>query len=139
GRSDLHVKAEVIKKGISILALFLIIPFGLMGAAYAGGISMLVHALVNFIFCGNLIDYPVLKQLRHISPILILSIVIYCIVYIANSYVIYLQEYSDPIFIISDFLFFFALYIGFAFLFKLNCLSELVSLIKNIYNKIRRK
>ena len=50
GRSDLHFKLELLKKGVSILFLLLIIPFGILGVVLAQAISMLIHAFCKFLF-----------------------------------------------------------------------------------------
>lgn len=135
GRSDLHIKAEIIKKVISFLALFLIIPFGLMGAAYAGAISMVVHALVNFIYCGKLINYPLGQQLKHIAPILLVSLVSYGITYLIKIGTLDVLDLSDPAFISVIFLLYFTIYIAIAYLMKINGMLMLYKLVKGFLKK----
>lgn len=132
GRSDLHVKSEVIKKSISLFALILIIPFGLMGAAYAGAISMLVHALVNFIYCGKLINYSLIQQLKDISPVLIISLISSVLAYIIQLSVLNLLDIMDPILIIVNFIILFVIYMGLAYIFKISSLYNVYSIIVNL-------
>ena len=135
GRSDIHVKAEFIKKGISLIALLLIIPFGLKGAAYAGGISMLVHAFVNFIYCGKLINYPLKEQLKHIAPILILSALSFVIAYMIQSYSFYSSHMSDPLLIIVSLFLYCFIYILMVFLIKRDVFFLFLNTMKGFLGK----
>lgn len=87
GRSDLHLKMELIKKGVSSLFLLLVFPFGLWGVVIASGISMLIHAFVNCYYCGKLIDFPIKEQIFDVLPIFILNVVIFCSLFFANQLV----------------------------------------------------
>src|SRR5690606_2641116 len=73
GRSDLHFKLEVIKKGGSVLFLLLVFPFGIWGVVYASAISMFIHALVNSFYSGRLINYPLTEQLKNLVPIILVG------------------------------------------------------------------
>jgi len=90
GRTDLHLKMEVLKKVTSLMFLFLIIPFGIWGVILAQAISMFIHFLVNAFYCGKLLNFPLNKQILSLSKIifvnLIIAFVIYCLIYLTNEF-----------------------------------------------------
>lgn len=134
GLSGLHLKLEVIKKILSILVLLALLKFGIYGVVFAAAISMLIHALVNSIYSGRLIDYPISEQLKNLYPIILVGTVSMVIAY-------YLLEYINDNIIIADFLqiliittIYFILYLGFSILFKLNGIKEA----KELLNSMRK-
>jgi len=135
GRSDLHFKLEVIKKGISICFLLLIIPFGVHGVAYAAGIGMLIHAFVNSLYSGRLIQYPVLEQFKDISNILIIGFFSMGITFVFNKLFIIPSDYGDIFIILIVSLVFIILYISISFLFRVTAINEIKVLIKHFMNK----
>ena len=75
GRSDLCLKLEIVKKIISFAVLFASVPFGVaaiaIGSAATGLISMIINMLPN----GKVIGYPLVEQLRDLTPPLIFTFV----------------------------------------------------------------
>lgn len=139
GRSDLHFKLELLKKGISILFLLLIIPYGIMGAVYASGISMLIHAFVNSLYSGRLINYPISQQFRDIIPTFSISIVSWIICY---GFLFALKGTalnSDVLMIIAGVVLYSILYCGISYVTKRGEIIEIKKMISEVVNKLNRK
>ena len=68
GRSDLFLKIQIIKKGISvvpiILGIFISIYWMLVGSVFTG----LIGLYVNSYYSGSLLDYDLREQLKDIAP-----------------------------------------------------------------------
>ncbi|WP_276390839.1 lipopolysaccharide biosynthesis protein [Eudoraea chungangensis] len=139
GRSDLHLKMELIKKLSSIMFLLLIIPFGIWGVIYAQAISMLIHAFVNTFFCGRLINYPVRNQIIDVFPIFLLCFVLTVIMFSLN--VLFFSKFleNDLVLIITNFILYFALYLLCSKLLRFKELKELLKIGKQGFLKIRNK
>lgn len=139
GRSDLHLKMELIKKLSSILFLFLIIPFGIWGVIYAQAISMLIHAFVNALYCGRQINYPVQNQIIDVLPIFVLCCAITVITYAVDNYFFITFCKSDLLRIIINFIFYFSIYIGTSKLLRFTGLLELIDIGKQGVSKLKIK
>jgi len=130
GRSDLHFKLEILKKGLSIIVLVSSIPFGITGIVIASGISMLIHAVVNSIFSGKLIGYPVIEQFKQFMPILsiglVTSIIIKIIMNASENYEFFNKDFIQ---IGVSLCLFFILYFILNKLFKISALIETRKLI----------
>lgn len=81
GRSDIVLKLEIIKKVIGIVLLIASIPFGVKAIA----ISMLIGAVVNAVADAlpnkKLLGYNFTQQLKDIAPSLVMSLVMFAVVY----------------------------------------------------------
>jgi len=130
GRSDLHLKMELIKKISSVLFLLLIIPYGIWGVIYAQFISMIIHAFVNAYYCGKQIDYPVRIQIVDILPIFILGCVIAALTYYVDISFFSTFLESDLIRILLNFILYFGLYLICSKLLRFNVLMELMNIRK---------
>lgn len=137
GRSDLHFKLEVIKKGGSVLFLLLIIPFGIWGAVYAAAISMLIHAFVNSFFSGRMINYSLTSQLRDIFPVLMIGTFSLLATYFINILLNRVLILGDLFYIIFDSIVYFLLYVAISYTFKISSIDELKNIIHQLKNKIK--
>jgi O-antigen/teichoic acid export membrane protein len=139
GRSDLHLKMELIKKIGSALFLFLIIPYGIWGVIYAQTISMLIHAYVNALYCGKLISYPVGNQIIDVLPIFLLCLFITVSTYYLNVFLLSNLLESDLLIIITNLIVYFTLYLLCSKLFRFKEFIELINIGKEGILKIKGK
>ena len=135
GRSDLHLKSEVIKKTIGTLFLLLIIPFGLMGAVIAQGVTIFIGLFVNSFFCSRVLNYPMIDQLKDIIPPIFLSAIsaVLCYVIVQMIFVVsnlYLQV-SLNLFL------FFCVYVVMARKLQLNAIREITIVFKDFIKGMR--
>lgn len=87
GRSDVFLKLEIIKKayGMAILLVTVLCFDSVMAIAWGGVVSSLVSAAVNAHPNKELINYGYLEQMRDILPALLLSLVMFGVVYAMNA------------------------------------------------------
>ena len=87
GRSDVFLKLEIIKKayGLAILLVSVLCFDGVMAIAWGGVISSAVSAAVNAHPNRELIHYGFLEQLHDILPTILISLVMFGVVYAMNA------------------------------------------------------
>lgn len=87
GRSDVFLKLEIIKKsyGQAILLISVLCFDGVMAIAWGGVISSAVSAAVNAHPNRSLIRYGFLEQLHDILPTILISLVMFGVVYAMNT------------------------------------------------------
>ncbi|MGN9160326.1 lipopolysaccharide biosynthesis protein [Clostridium sulfidigenes] len=130
GRSDIFLKLEVVKKCIGITTLCISIPFGIYGMVIFKLIVAFISSIINAYPNIKLLNYSIKEQWRDVMPSLILSvimgIIIYPITFIGwNSWITLSIQVLVGI----------SIYIGFSFIFKLECLNYILHTIKEIRNK----
>ena len=87
GRSDLFLKLEVIKKILGVTILVSSIPFGLVMMCYATIASSLLCLFINTYYTKKLIGVGFFMQIYDIMPTLILSISMWCVVSVVDSFI----------------------------------------------------
>ena len=126
GRSDIFLKLEVVKKSIGLGILAFSLQFGVYGIALGGLASGILFTLINAYPNRTLLDYPYLDQIRDILPSLLLSLIMGAAVWALTLLplgvvpLLVLQIVAGSI-----------LYFGMAALFRLECFSYAVQLIRN--------
>jgi O-antigen/teichoic acid export membrane protein len=68
GRSDLHLRLELIKKLMVVPVIIVGIQWGLEGLIYGLMFQTVVAYVVNSFYTKRLIDYPPLKQIMDVLP-----------------------------------------------------------------------
>ncbi len=118
GRSDLFLRLEIIKKIIGVTVLAVSVPFGLLVLCYSSIPGTLLGLYVNSYYTGKEVGYDLLKQLKDLTPTLLLSlsimlicfginylvpnvwlataldIIIGCVVFVTVSYIFKFKEIS---------------------------------------------
>jgi len=135
GRSDIFLKLEIIKKCVGITALCISIPFGIYAMVASQPIVSLISSFINAFPNKDLLDYSYQEQWGDIRPSFLLSlvmgIVVYCIKFMALTVWITL---------IIQIIWGIVLYIGLAYIFKLECFRYLLDTIKELFtDKIKAR
>lgn len=86
GRSDLVLKLELIKKPIAFMILIASIPFGLIWMCVGRAFYCFLAFVFNCYYTNKLLQYGFVSQMKVLLPIIVRSILMGCIVYIANMY-----------------------------------------------------
>ncbi|MGI9527180.1 MAG: oligosaccharide flippase family protein, partial [Weeksellaceae bacterium] len=136
GRSELFLKAEIIKVSFGILILIITVQMGLMFIVYGILLSNIISLFINQYFCRDVINYSFISQWTDIITILlpaVLSLIITLQVkpFYINTYNILEITYSTVIYIYS--------YLSFNFLLNLRFLREIKKLLYNMRNVIQNK
>ncbi|MGN6397311.1 MAG: lipopolysaccharide biosynthesis protein [Mucilaginibacter sp.] len=132
GRSDIHFKAELIKKGVSTVILLVLIKFGMWGVVYASVFSMLFHGFVNGYFVGKLIHYPLKKQLLSILPTISIGAVV---AVICKGILMLFTKYyviSDLLNIVTTSIIYLVLYFFISHSFRMSAVNEVLQIIYKI-------
>lgn len=77
GRSDIFLRLEIIKKIIGVSIMIGTVPLGIEAMCYGTIVSSLISLLINTYYTGKLINMGIIKQLKDIYHILILSLIMF--------------------------------------------------------------
>lgn len=130
GRSDIFLKLEIIKKCYGLAVLGVTVFYGVYAIALGGVVTGLISTIVNAYPNKKLLDYSYIEQWKDIMPSLLLSLVMGAMVYsikwlgMAVWSTLIVQVCAGVI-----------LYVGMAWVFKLECFTYLLSTCKDILRK----
>lgn len=85
GRTDLFLKLEVIKKIITVIAIIIGMNWGILGLVYGRVISSFIAYFINAYYSGQLLEYPIINQLKDLYPALIISIIMGVILFVLSK------------------------------------------------------
>lgn len=83
GRSDLFLRLEIIKKVIITIAIFICVPFGIMGICIGAIFTSIICLVINTYYTGKMIHVGFLRQMMDMAPTLLASLAMGAIVYFA--------------------------------------------------------
>lgn len=83
GRSDLFLRLEIIKKAIITVAIFICVPFGIMGICIGSVCTSIICLAINTYYTGKLINVGFVRQMLDMTPTLLASLAMGAIVYFA--------------------------------------------------------
>jgi Membrane protein involved in the export of O-antigen and teichoic acid len=130
GRSDIYLKLEIIKKCIGIAALCISIPFGIYIMVVFKIITSFISTIINSFPNKKLLDYSFGQQWKDIVPSLFLSLIMGGIVYTIKFF-----GMSSFLTLFIQIIIGLILYVGMAFIFKLECYRYLVDTIKSYFQR----
>lgn len=81
GRSDLFFRLEIIKRGVGLLILIATLPLGLVAFCWGGVAGSLISLIINTYYTGKLIHVGYVRQMKDLAHILLLSVVMYGVVW----------------------------------------------------------
>ena len=125
GRSDLVLKLEVVKKTIAVTILVVSLPFGLEGLCLGRACYGVVATMLNMTYTKRFIDLSMWGQAKIILPALVLSMVMAGI-----SVCMTHLPVGDALQLFFGICVGMVAYIGIAFVFKMNALTELLKLVR---------
>ena len=127
GRSDLFLKLEVFKKILILITLVITIPMGITEILYGQVVVSLLSFFINAHYTGKFIQYTALEQIKDITPILLLSILVGAMIYLNDVFV--LKDQLDIVRIATGGSLGFLIYLVLAYFFKFDSYSELSKLL----------
>lgn len=125
GRSDLFLKLEIIKKIIGATILCITVPIGLEAMCIGGIFSSIICLAVNTYYTGKLINVGFWLQMRDLLPTLLLSLAMGVVVFLSVMFIS-----SNIVKLVVGVVEGAIFYILVARLFKMEELSDLLSLVK---------
>lgn len=130
GKSDYFLKLEIIKKVIGLFALIVTLPFGVLQMAIGQVLVAILSTFINAFPNRKLLNYNYFEQIKDLFPSLIISIIMFIIVYSFNF--INLNMY---ILLIIQILVGVIIYFGLAYIFKLESLNYMIEILKSFSKK----
>ncbi|MEZ9198495.1 lipopolysaccharide biosynthesis protein [Shewanella sp. 10N.286.54.B9] len=80
GRSDLFLKTDLCKLPMTIVALFIAAPYGIVAVAVSQLIIVIISFFINAYYPGKLFGYGAIAQLRQILPIALATLIMYAVI-----------------------------------------------------------
>ena len=119
GRSDLFFRLEIIKRGVGLLLLVCTLPLGLEAFCWGGVAGSMVSLFINTYYTGKIIHVGYVRQMRDLAHILLLSFLMYGVIWLVLSFI---SNLWGQIFVgaICGVVF----YLGCSYLFKFSELQE---------------
>lgn len=130
GKSDYFLKLEIIKKIIGLIVLIVTLPFGVLQMAIGQVLVAILSTFINAFPNRKLLNYNYFEQIKDLFPTLIISIIMFIIVYSFNF--INLNMY---ILLIIQILVGVIIYFGLAYIFKLESLNYMIEILKSFLKK----
>lgn len=85
GRSDLHLKLEIVKYTMTALAIFLTYKSGILALLYGQiSVAIITHVIVSQV-AGKLLNYSLVDQLKALFPIAAISSVMGIVMYLVGT------------------------------------------------------
>lgn len=84
GRSDLFLRLEIIKKAIVTIAIFICVPFGIMGICIGSICTSIISLVINTYYTGKLIHVGFLRQMQDMTPTMLSSFAMGATVYFST-------------------------------------------------------
>lgn len=108
GRSDYTLKAEIIKKTIGLIAVFVMLPFGVFWLSVVSNIMGVFVYIVNLYYAKKLSGLKYWDQLKDMLPFAISSSIMYIIIYMLKDFISssVLQLFMGGIFGLAIYIFF---------------------------------
>lgn len=119
GRSDLHMKLEVIKKGAATILLIALLHFGMWGMIISSTLGTCFGAYINALNSGKMINYPIKEQLADIVPILSLAVIVGGLIILLDNFFNNILYFSDFLRLLIGIPFYFIFYFLISYLLKL--------------------
>ena len=132
GRSDVFLRLEIIKKvyGMVILLVTVLCFDSVMAIAWGGVISSVVSAAVNAHPNKELINYGYLEQLHDILPTIVLSLIMFGVVYAMNALAL-----PTALLLVLQVIAGIAVYGGLAVLFRLESMQFIGQFVKKLMKR----
>jgi len=75
GRSDVYLRLTIIKRAITLLGIFILIPYGIFALLYFQVFTNTLSLYINSYYSGYYINYPANKQFKDLLPIILIAII----------------------------------------------------------------
>ncbi|MCC5919844.1 MAG: lipopolysaccharide biosynthesis protein [Cyclobacteriaceae bacterium] len=128
GRSDLFLKLEVYKKGLTVIALFMGVIYGIYALLWTQVVNSFLSLFINSHYSGRMINFPLLEQIKSLIPGISIALMSASLVWISIHYLNISFTHLTQLMIGT--LIGVSSYLLLAYVFKLNALKEFRSLIK---------
>lgn len=137
GRSDLFLKAEIIKKIIFAVAVLITYNWSIIAIIVAIVINNFISLIINLYFSGRFINYSLSEQIIDTIISILPSFILFILFFALNNYFQIIQKLNDIIAMLLITFLYLKLYIAYNFITKNKIFLELLDTINNL--PIKRK
>ena len=125
GRSDIFLKLEIIKKAIGIGILCITVPRGLYAMMIGSCVSTTISSFINALPNKTLLNYSYWEQIKDIGPAALLSVIMAGLTW--SITLLHINIYCT---LMIQIVIGVVIYIGLAWIFKLESFSYLLNMVK---------
>ena len=86
GRSDLHLRLEIVRRVIGVTAAVIGLQFGIYGLLWSVAITQVICLFINSYYSGRFIDFPLGQQLAELFPFALMSAVSGGLLWVVDTY-----------------------------------------------------
>jgi len=135
GRSDLFLKLEIVKKiiGISFITIVMVFRLGIIALLWTSVVGSYIAYFVNSYYSAQLLSYSTKEQIKDISVIFTISILMGVLVYFTGIMI----SGNNFIKIFSQISIGLLSYIGLSKLFKIEELKTIYDLVHSLFKKVK--
>lgn len=134
GRSDIFLKLEITKVTISIIILLITIPLGIYAIAIGNLIFGIISSFINAFPNKLLLDYLYVDQIKDVGPSIIISFVMALLIYPVKFFI-----FSNLWLVLVQMTLGLMVYVFLSWLFRLESLKYIISIIKEYISIFKRK
>jgi len=131
GKSNYVLIATLIKRGTTLLFVFIGLQFGIFGIVTGYTVSMYVWFPVNAYFMGKITGYGISKQIKDIGPNYMMAIAVAFATFLISQWI----DLHFILMLIVQTVIFTALYIGAAYVFSIDGYKTYLEIMKGTFNK----
>ena len=128
GRSDLFLKLEIIKKILIVVVIAISIRYGIMGLIWGQLFTSIVALAINTHYSGKFIKYNALEQFLDMIPIILLAFLVGASIWMADNF-LNINQLDDFYRLVILGISGTALYLLFAYMFKMDSLTSIKKII----------
>lgn len=134
GRSDYHLKVEIIKKVLGIVTLLFTLKLGVMAIVVGQVIVAILSLFISWIPNRKLIDYTLLELIKDLLPSIMISFIMFMIV-ISLSFV----KMNIFVILLLKIVLGIVVYFTISYVFRVESFTYLFNIVKQILLKKRHK
>lgn len=134
GRSDLYLKIEMVKKGLMLITIALVLPYGITGLLIGQILLSFIFYGITSFYSGRLIKFSTFEQIKSVYCMFIIAIVCGVCTQLLDTYLAGLSMLDVSRLGISSFTYF-IMYFSLSLIFKISALQDVVEIKRHFLNK----
>ncbi len=131
GRSDLYLKATIIKRIINVVGVLVALKIGIWALVIFEAINSFLAYIINSSFAGKFINYTTYQQILDILPTLFLSIFTGYIAWLNIEFLVSSYIGNDAMILLIYLLTFGLIYYPLSYIFKFSALFDFITTVKS--------
>lgn len=130
GRSDIFLKIEVVKQVLGMIGIVCTLPFGVLPMLISVFVTTVISVVVNAIPNTLLAGYGFLKQLKDLSPIICLNIILAIVLWMINK-----LQLPYILLLCIEFIVAGVVYVSGSIILKLDIYRYIIKFLRDLFNR----